>query len=53
MIGVIIVEMEMLNLCLEIQALIGLLYLAGVLESNCLNVDELWSINETGIEISD
>lgn len=36
---------------LEIQALIGLLYLAGVLKSNRLNLEELWTKNATGVEL--
>lgn len=35
----------------EIQALIGLLYLAGVLKSGRLSVDELWNNTGTGVEI--
>lgn len=34
----------------EIHALISLLYLAGVLKSSRLNVDELWNNNGTGVE---
>lgn len=36
---------------IEIEALFGLLYLAGVLKSNRLNIDELWSQNGTGVEL--
>lgn len=35
----------------EIQALVSLLYLAGVLKSGRLNVSELWNNNGTGVEI--
>nr|CAH7758124.1 unnamed protein product [Callosobruchus chinensis] len=35
----------------EIQALIGLLYLSGVLKSNRLNVEEIWTQNGTGVEL--
>lgn len=34
----------------EIQALISLLYLAGVLKSSRLSVDDLWNDNGTGVE---
>ncbi|KAB0790393.1 hypothetical protein PPYR_15241, partial [Photinus pyralis] len=34
----------------EIQALISLLYLAGVLKSSRLNTEELWNNNGTGVE---
>ena len=36
----------------EIKALIGLLYLAGVMRSNRQNLEDLWSTDGTGIEIS-
>ncbi|XP_063931144.1 piggyBac transposable element-derived protein 4-like [Zophobas morio] len=36
---------------LEVQALLGLLYLAGVLKSSRLNVEELRNSNGTGVEI--
>lgn len=35
----------------EVQALIGLLYLSGILKSNRLNVEELWNTQGTGVEI--
>lgn len=35
----------------EIQALFGLLYLAGVLKSNRLNTEDLWNKNGIGVEI--
>ncbi|KAJ3646387.1 hypothetical protein Zmor_005897 [Zophobas morio] len=35
----------------EIKAVLGLLYLAGVLKSNRLNVDELWERDGSGIEL--
>lgn len=36
---------------LELQALIGLLYLAGVMKSNHLNAEDLWRVDGTGVEI--
>ncbi|XP_050307483.1 piggyBac transposable element-derived protein 4-like [Anthonomus grandis grandis] len=36
---------------LEIQALIELLYLSGVLKSNRLNIEEIWTQNGTGVEL--
>lgn len=36
---------------IEIKALLGLIYLAGCLKSNRLNVDELWERNGSGIEL--
>ncbi|XP_050304767.1 piggyBac transposable element-derived protein 4-like [Anthonomus grandis grandis] len=36
---------------LEIQAVIGLLYLAGVLKLNRLSLEELWANNATGVEL--
>jgi len=35
----------------EIEACIGLLYMAGVFKSNRQNLDDLWANDETGIEI--
>lgn len=35
----------------EIRALIGLLYLAGVLKSSRLHTEELWAKNATGVEL--
>lgn len=35
----------------EIQALIGLLYYAGVLKSNHLNAEDLWRTDGSGVEI--
>lgn len=35
----------------EIQALIGLLYFAGVLKSSRMNTDDLWKSDGTGVEI--
>lgn len=35
----------------EIQALIGLLYLTGILKSSRLNVDELWNTQGSGVEL--
>ncbi|XP_066260450.1 piggyBac transposable element-derived protein 4-like [Euwallacea similis] len=35
----------------EVKALIGLLYLSGVLKSNRLNLDEMWDKNGTGVEL--
>lgn len=35
----------------EIQALLGLLFYAGVLKSNRLNTEELWRSDGTGVEI--
>ncbi|KAK9754356.1 KH domain [Popillia japonica] len=35
----------------EIEALLGLLYLAGLLKSSRLNVDELWDRRGTGVEM--
>mgnify|MGYP002775500098 CR=1 FL=1 len=36
---------------LEMQALFGLLYLAGVLKSNRLNLKDVYDMNGTGVEI--
>nr|CAI5866340.1 unnamed protein product [Callosobruchus analis] len=35
----------------EVKALIGLLYLAGVMKSSHLNAEDLWRVDGTGIEI--
>nr|CAH7735214.1 unnamed protein product [Callosobruchus chinensis] len=35
----------------ELKALIGLLYLAGVMKSSHLNAEDLWRVDGTGIEI--
>lgn len=36
---------------IEIKALIGLLYMAGVLKSSRLNAEDLWRVDGTGVEI--
>ena len=36
---------------LDMQDLLGLLYLAGVLKSNRLNLKDVYDMNETGVEI--
>lgn len=35
----------------EIKALIGLLYMAGILKSGRLNAEDLWGVDGTGVEI--
>lgn len=45
------IEIPELWTLLKIQALVGLLYLTGILKSSRLNVDEVWNTKETGVEI--
>jgi hypothetical protein len=35
----------------KIKTCVGLLYMAGVFKSNRQNLDDLWAIDETGMEI--